>query len=82
MLIPLVVILLSILFTLARMSAQTHPLTVFTSILIFSTAQRENKSQLIQALYRGNQIPAQAWQTTSKFLAFMSTERMSLHFTF
>lgn len=45
---------------------QTHPLTVFTSVLICSTAQRENKSQLIQALHRRNHIPAQAWQTRSK----------------
>ena len=48
------------------LSSQTLLLTVFTSVLICPTAQRENKSQLIRALHRRNQIPAQAWQTRSK----------------
>lgn len=54
---------LNFIFSPALACVQTHPLTLFTSFLIFSTA----KSQVIQALHRGNQIPAQAWQTTSKF---------------
>lgn len=51
----------------------------FTSILIFSTAQRENKSQLIQALHRRNQIPAQAWQTRSKFWKSSTVHEPSPH---
>lgn len=51
--------------SLARAYLQTHP--PITSIFIFSTAQRENKSQQIQAPHRRKQIPARAWQTTSKF---------------
>lgn len=61
---------------------QTHictdsPLTYSPVFSSHPTAQREIKSRLIQALSRGHQIPAQAWQTRSKFSKPSTTQEPS-----